>query len=103
MADPDVTAALGLLLAAWRRLPLAQQSALRRSTPAMGARRLQYDCNARTHRALTTKLLVGSDGDPRLLTPTALLMRSVGMNAEAAQAKRRYNRRRNDAEKSRPA
>lgn len=101
--NPDITAALGLLLTAWRTLPMAQQSALRRSTECTGGRRLQWDCHARTFDALKRKALVGAEADPRRLTPEAMILRAVGMRSEAAGSKRRYARRRNPSEKVRRA
>ncbi len=105
--NANIAAALGLLLAEWRALSLAQQSALRRSTPTPGARRLQADARETTVRALLRKGLTGGDAgygaDDRTLTPEAMIMRAVGMRSEKASAQRRYSKRSNPAEKARQA
>ncbi len=105
--NPDITAALGLLLTVWRALPMAQQTALRLSTPTTGTRRLQHNCHARTVRSLLAKGYTGADvgyrPDAFALTPIGVVLRFVGMQFEAAQAKRRYSKRKNPAEKTRPA
>jgi hypothetical protein len=98
-ANPDITAALGLLLSVWRVLPLAQKSALRLSTPTTGTRKLQASVRLPTVRALHAKGYTGGDSgygpDVRTLTPEGVILRAVGMRWEAAQAKRRYSKRKN--------
>jgi hypothetical protein len=105
--NPDITAALGLLLAVWHGLTDAQRSALRRATPTTGTRQLQFDTHARTVRALLEHGYTGGDAGlkpgPRTLTPLGVILRAVGMADDAAQARRRYSKRKNPAEKARPA
>jgi hypothetical protein len=105
--NPDITAALGLLLAVWRGLTDAQRSALRGATPTTGTRQLQYDTHARTVQALLDHGYTGGDAgfkpDPRTLTPLGVILRAVGMADDAAQAKRRFSKRKNPPEKARRA
>lgn len=91
MADPDIQAARVLLLAAWHRLPRAQQTALRRAVPIQGGYKLAHDTPARTRGSLEAKRLAGLLLGQ--LTPTAILVREVGLEDDAAKAKRRFNRR----------
>jgi hypothetical protein len=102
--NPDVTAALGLLLAVWRALPPAQRSALQLSTPTTGTRKVQASARDRTVLALVRKGYTGGDAgygkDPRTLTPLGIMLRSIGMEADAVAARRRFSKRKNPAEKA---
>lgn len=99
MSDPSpiLARAAFLLLDAWRALPMAQKTALRLASPAHGSRRLTYDTNLHTVRALERKALTGEGGDARLLTPEGMHLRKVGLLNDAAAARRNYGRRK-DAE-----
>ena len=95
--DPDIQAARVLLLAVWRRLPPAQRTALQRARVVVGGRELAADTHQRTLDSLAAKRFIGPDAlvhrSARALTPTALLVREVGLEAEAKKAKRRFDSR----------
>jgi hypothetical protein len=102
MSDPSpaIARARVILLDVWRDLSMAQQSALRRATSCTGSYRLQFDTPAHTGRALAAKGLVLFDGDARVLTPLGIMLRSIGMEADAVAARRRFSKRKNPAEKA---
>lgn len=78
----------------WAGLPLAQQTALRRSRAIEGGFALSMPTHIRTVRSLWSKGLALEGG--RGLSPLGVLVRAEGLAHDAEQARRRYSRRKHD-------
>ena len=88
----DIRAIRALTLDVWRGLTLAQRAALRRAAASYG-HSLVAKSNGRTIAALHRHGFVVADTGPAGLTPMGRLVREVGLEADAAQARKRYSKR----------